>query len=68
MLGLGRPEGGENMGHFVLHHERKGQTPTISLSSFFLLLQQTELLHRQRRAGLTEPWVDRFPRFKNTGR
>jgi hypothetical protein len=41
MLGLGRPEGAQKIGRFVLHYERKSQPPTISLSSFFLL-QQTE--------------------------
>jgi hypothetical protein len=35
MLGLGRREGAEQIGGFVLHHGRKSQPPTISLSSFF---------------------------------
>jgi hypothetical protein len=55
MLELGRPEGGEKIGRFILHHVRKSQPPTISVSSFFALLQQTELLHRQRRAPAGSP-------------
>jgi hypothetical protein len=43
MLGLGRPEGGEKIGRFVLHHVRKSQPPTISLSSFFFFFSSKQI-------------------------
>jgi hypothetical protein len=55
MLGLGHPEGAEKIGRFVLHHGRKSQLPTISLSSFFLFSSKQSLLHRQRLAPAGSP-------------
>jgi hypothetical protein len=58
MLGLRHSEGGEKTGRFALHHERKSQAFTISLSSFifFSSKQSSSTGNDGRRRALVWRW------------
>jgi hypothetical protein len=74
MLGLRHSEGGEKTGRFALHHERKSQAFTISLSSFifFSSKQSSSTGNDGRRRALvwrwcTPPRSDAPPRAPTAG-